>query len=160
MITLTSVLGYNLKTALGTSTFIMTFTTLTGAVSHLLIGGNVNITALVVCIISALIGARFTALFANKADVKLQNRVTGTVLCVLGVFLAIVSKIYLILKKSYHLCMLPILVTGLLLTYGSYNINQIQRTEYKVTSRKLKNDYKIIFISDTHYGMVQKPDII
>lgn len=64
------------------------------------------------------------------------------------------SKIYLILKKSYHLCMLPILVTGLLLTYGSYNINQIQRTEYKVTSGKLKNDYKIIFISDIHYGTV------
>ena len=64
------------------------------------------------------------------------------------------SKIYLILKKSYHLCMLPILVTGLLLAYGSYNINQIQRTEYKVTSGKLKNDYKIIFISDIHYGTV------
>lgn len=70
------------------------------------------------------------------------------------------SKIYLILKKSYHLCMFPIVVTGLLLTYGSYNMNQIQRTEYKVTSGKLKNDYKIIFISDTHYGTVQKPDII
>lgn len=93
LITLTSVLGYNLKTAVGTSTFIMTFTALTGAVSHLLIGGNVNITALVVCIISALIGARFTALFANKVDAKLQNRVTGTVLCVLGVFLAIVNML-------------------------------------------------------------------
>ncbi len=34
LLVLTSVLGYELKTAVGTSVFIMTFTALTGAVSH------------------------------------------------------------------------------------------------------------------------------
>ena len=34
LLILTSVLGYELKTAVGTSVFIMTFTALTGAVSH------------------------------------------------------------------------------------------------------------------------------
>ena len=40
LLLLTSVLGYELKTAVGTSVFIMTFTALTGAVSHFAIGGR------------------------------------------------------------------------------------------------------------------------
>ena len=39
LLLLTSVLGYELKTAVGTSVFIMSFTALTGAVSHFVIGG-------------------------------------------------------------------------------------------------------------------------
>ena len=39
LLVLTSVMGYELKTAVGTSVFIMTFTALTGAVSHFAIGG-------------------------------------------------------------------------------------------------------------------------
>lgn len=70
LITLTSVLGYSLKTAVGTSTFIMTFTALTGAVSHVIIGGTVNVPALVICVVAALVGARASALFANKVDAK------------------------------------------------------------------------------------------
>lgn len=38
LLILTSVMGYELKTAVGTSVFIMTFTALTGAVSHFIIG--------------------------------------------------------------------------------------------------------------------------
>ena len=37
---LTGVLGYELKMAVGTSVFIMTFTALTGAISHFAIGGK------------------------------------------------------------------------------------------------------------------------
>ena len=40
LLILTSVLGYELKTAVGTSVFIMTFTALTGAASHFAIGGT------------------------------------------------------------------------------------------------------------------------
>ncbi|MGN1106992.1 MAG: sulfite exporter TauE/SafE family protein, partial [Huintestinicola sp.] len=39
LLILTSVLGYELKTAVGTSVFIMTFTALTGSVSHIVLGG-------------------------------------------------------------------------------------------------------------------------
>ena len=39
LLILTSVMGYELKTAVGTSVFIMAFTALTGAVSHFTIGG-------------------------------------------------------------------------------------------------------------------------
>ncbi len=40
LLALTSVLGYELKTAVGTSVFIMTFTAFTGAASHFAIGGG------------------------------------------------------------------------------------------------------------------------
>lgn len=91
LITLTSVLGYGLKTAVGTSTFIMTFTALTGAISHIVIGGIPNMVALVVCVVFALIGARASALFANKVDAKKQNQVTGVALCALGDVLACIN---------------------------------------------------------------------
>ena len=39
LLLLTGVLGYELKTAVGTSVFIMAFTALTGAASHFVIGG-------------------------------------------------------------------------------------------------------------------------
>ena len=85
---LTSVLGYALKCAVGTSTFIMAFTAATGAISHVAIGGMPDLVALVVCVIAAPVGARIAALFANKVSPKLLNQVTGAVLLVLGVVMA------------------------------------------------------------------------
>ena len=84
LLLLTSVLGYELKTAVGTSVFIMTFTALTGAVSHFSLGGAPDIASLVICVLSTLLWARIAAKFANKASPKTLNRVVGTVLTVLG----------------------------------------------------------------------------
>ena len=93
LLILTSVLGYELKTAVGTSVFIMTFTALTGAVSHFMIGGAPDVWALVFCIASTLLWARIAALFANKATPITLNRATGIVLTVLG--LGIIAVNYL-----------------------------------------------------------------
>lgn len=84
LLILTSVLGYELKTAVGTSVFIMTFTAFTGSISHIAIAGLPDVKALIICIIATLIGARIAAIFANKAEPKMLNRVTGLVLTVLG----------------------------------------------------------------------------
>lgn len=94
LLILTSVLGYELKTAVGTSVFIMTFTALTGAVSHMVIGGMPDIKALVVCILATLVGARVSALFANRAEPKVLNRVTGVVLAILGLAMILVKNIF------------------------------------------------------------------
>lgn len=91
LLILTSVLGYELKTAVGTSVFIMAFTALTGAVSHFTIGSMPDITALIVCIAFTLIGARVSAVFANKSQPKVLNRVTGVVLAGLGAVMLIVN---------------------------------------------------------------------
>lgn len=85
LLILTSVMGYELKTAVGTSVFIMTFTALTGAVSHFAIGGTPDVTVWILCIVFTLLWARIAAVFANKASAKMLNRVTGIVLVVLGV---------------------------------------------------------------------------
>ena len=85
LLVLTSVLGYELKTAVGTSVFIMSATALTGAVSHFAIGGAPDMLALVVCVVSTLVFAQIAAVLANKASAKTLNRVTGVILVVLGV---------------------------------------------------------------------------
>lgn len=91
LLILTSVLGYELKTAVGTSVFIMTFTALTGAVSHMVMGGMPDIPVLILCIVFTLIWARVAAVFANKASPKTLNRATGVVLAVLGLGIMIVN---------------------------------------------------------------------
>lgn len=85
LLILTSVLGYELKTAVGTSVLIMTFTALTGAVSHFSFGDMPNMLVLSLCVLFTLLWARIAALFANKAEPRTLNRATGIVLVILGV---------------------------------------------------------------------------
>ena len=85
LLILTTVLGYELKTAVGTSVFIMTFTALTGAISHFSIGGSPDYVVMALCILFTFIWARIAAKFANKATPKTLNRLTGVVLVILGV---------------------------------------------------------------------------
>ena len=93
LLILTTVLGYELKTAVGTSVFIMAFTALSGAVSHFVIGGIPDISILVFCVLSTLLWARIAAKFANKAEPKTLNRATGAVLTILGIIMIMVNKI-------------------------------------------------------------------
>ncbi len=93
LLILTSVLGYELKTAVGTSVFIMTFTALTGAISHFAIGDTPDITVLVLCIVFTFIWARIAAVFANRAEPKTLNRATGVVLVILGAAIFLFSLI-------------------------------------------------------------------
>lgn len=87
LLILTSVLGYELKTAVGTSVFIMTFTALTGAVSHFAIDGSPDWLVFALCVIFTFIWARIAAIFANKAEPKTLNRATGVILVILGVLI-------------------------------------------------------------------------
>lgn len=91
LLILTSVLGYELKTAVGTSVFIMTFTALTGAVSHFAIGGQPDWLVFGLCVVFTLLWARIAALFANKATPKTLNRATGIILVILGIVVLSVS---------------------------------------------------------------------
>ena len=84
LLILTSILGYELKTAVGTSVFIMTFTAFTGAVSHFGIGGMPNLWCLLFCVASTLLWARVAARFANRSAPETLNRATGAVLVILG----------------------------------------------------------------------------
>lgn len=91
LLILTSVLGYELKTAVGTSVFIMAFTAFTGAISHFAIGGIPDMVSLVFCVLSTLLWAQFAARFANKANPIALNRATGIVLSILGIVIISVN---------------------------------------------------------------------
>ena len=93
LLILTSVLGYELKTAVGTSVFIMAFTALTGAVSHFAIGGMPDLWCLLFCVASTLLWAQIAAKFANKASPIVLNRATGGVLALLGISIIVVNHI-------------------------------------------------------------------
>lgn len=84
LLVLTTVLGYELKTAVGTSVFVMTFTALTGALSHFMIDGMPNMYYLVICVLSTLLWARIAARIANKVDAVTLNRLTGVILIIIG----------------------------------------------------------------------------
>ena len=94
LLILTSVLGYELKTAVGTSVFIMTFTALTGALSHFAIGGTPDLVVLILCMVSTLIFARVAAVLANKAPAKLLNQATGVILVILGAAIIAVQYVF------------------------------------------------------------------
>lgn len=91
LLILTVVLGYELKTAVGTSVFIMAFTALTGAASHFVLGGVPNVLILVLCIVFTFLWAQIAAKFANKAPPKTLNRITGVILSALGIVIVCVN---------------------------------------------------------------------
>ena len=93
LLILTSVLGYELKTAVGTSVFIMTFTAFTGALSHFAIGGTPDWFVWVLCVVFTFLWARIAAVFANKATSKTLNRATGVILVILGLVVMTFSMI-------------------------------------------------------------------
>lgn len=85
LLVLTTVLGYELKTAVGTSVFVMAFTAFTGAISHFAIGGMPDLWCLAVCVLSTLLWARIASRIANKANPLTLNRIVGVVLVIIGV---------------------------------------------------------------------------
>ena len=80
-----TVLGYNLKVAVGTSTMIMTLVALTGAVSHISLGARIFPLLMAVVVLSCLLGAVVSAKFANRCEIARLNRIVGIVLVLLGI---------------------------------------------------------------------------
>ena len=87
LLLLTSVLGYELKSAVGTSVFIMTFTALTGAIGHFAIDGGLQQywVMIVTCVVSTLVFAQIAAAIANRIKHKYLNLVVGILLTCLGI---------------------------------------------------------------------------
>ncbi len=82
---LTCILGYELKIAVGTSVFVMTFTALTGAASHFYFGDvSPYLLPLALCSLFTTIGAFIASYFANKMSPIKTNRATGITLLLLG----------------------------------------------------------------------------
>jgi len=90
---LTSFLGYEMHIAVGTSVFIMTFTALTGGISHFAVGGMPDIVTLILSVLFTFLWARIAAVIANKVSEKTLNRVVGVVMIATSVVILVVNYI-------------------------------------------------------------------
>ena len=96
LIVFTAMLGYDRKSAVGTSTFIMTFTALIASVSHILIEPTILLECWDFLLISIVIATAFSlisARFANRVKGKVVGYVTGAILLVLGLSMIVINNI-------------------------------------------------------------------
>lgn len=91
LLALTKVLGYDVKTAVGTSVLIMSATAFVGATTHIIAGGT-DIVSLMICVVTALIGAQITAKVANKMTIEKSNKIVGVFLIVFGLILTLIKN--------------------------------------------------------------------
>jgi len=90
---LVTILAFEMKCAVGTSVFIMTFTALIGAITHFLMYGEPNYLYLILCIIFTFIFARLGAVWANKLSTKASYLIVGVLLTVSGIAM-LINKIF------------------------------------------------------------------
>ena len=87
LVVFTLMLGMDHKTAVGTSTFIMTFTALIASVSHILIHPAIILEKwhmMLLCIIVTTAASLYSARFANRVNNRTVGITTGWVLTILG----------------------------------------------------------------------------
>ncbi|MGN0478441.1 MAG: TSUP family transporter [Hominenteromicrobium sp.] len=87
LVVFTAFLGMNRKSAVGTSTFIMTFTALIAFISHTWIDPAIILQdwpILILCVTAETAASIVSARFANRVDNQTVGLVTGAVLTVLG----------------------------------------------------------------------------
>ena len=90
---LTSLLGYQMHMAVGTSVFIMAFTALTGGISHITFGGIPDFTVLTFCCLFTLLWAQIASKIANKVDTRTLNIVVGIVLILTGIVVLVFNNL-------------------------------------------------------------------
>ena len=94
LIVFTAMLGYDRRTAVGTSTFIMTFTALIASVSHILMEPAIILECWSYLLLSIVVATFFSlvsAQFANKVNGEAVGYVTGIILLVLGLSMSAIN---------------------------------------------------------------------
>lgn len=94
LIVFTAMLGYDRRSAVGTSTFIMTFTALIASVSHILIEPSILLECLdflLLAIVTATFFSMVSARFANRVKAKAVGYATGIILFTLGLTLVFLN---------------------------------------------------------------------
>ena len=94
LVVFTAFLGMERKAAVGTSTFIMTFTALIASISHIAVDPTILFgrwDVLLICIVVATAASIVSAQFANKVNNKVVGLVTGAILTILGALMLILN---------------------------------------------------------------------
>ncbi|MBQ8200350.1 MAG: TSUP family transporter [Clostridia bacterium] len=114
LIVFTAMLGYDRRTAVGTSTFIMTFTALIASVSHILMEPAILLECWDYLLLSIVIATFFSlvsARFANRVNARAVGLVTGVTLLTLGLAMILLNNISRIDMAA---------VTAVLVLFGKY----------------------------------------
>ncbi|MCD7774032.1 MAG: TSUP family transporter [Clostridiales bacterium] len=94
LVVFTAFLRMDRRSAVGTSTFIMTFTALIAFISHSLIAPAIILDdwpILILCIVTESAASIISAQFANRVKNRVVGLVTGAVLTVIGVVMIIIN---------------------------------------------------------------------
>ena len=105
LIVFTAMLGYERRCAVGTSTFIMTFTALIASVSHILMEPSILFECwdfLLIAVVCATVFSLVSARFANRVRGKVVGIVTGIILLSIGLAMLIINNISLIDPYYFH----------------------------------------------------------
>lgn len=70
------------------------------------------------------------------------------------------KKIWSVCRVIYRSAAVPLLLTAVIMIYGIANMWNIVRTDYTVTSSKLKEEHRIVLMTDTHFGSIQAPEVL
>lgn len=102
---------------------------------------------------------------------------TGSVIFLHGVFVSLAADAFALLmrgicrkkrrgklfercKKIYECGILPLLAILFVSAYGFYNMNHIEMTSYQVETAKQVQNYRIVLMTDIHYGTIQKTEVL
>lgn len=70
------------------------------------------------------------------------------------------GKLYRFGRRMYGCGLLPIAAAALLLIYGFFNMDHVIKTEYLLETEKNLGNYKVVLITDTHYGTIQDTEVL
>lgn len=96
LIVFTAMLGYDRRTAVGTSTFIMTFTALIASISHIMMEPAILFECwdyLLVSVIVATFFSLVSAQFANRVNGRTVGYATGVILLTLGLSMIVINNL-------------------------------------------------------------------
>ena len=92
LMVLTLLLAMDTKLAVGTSSLVMTLVALTGAISHIAMGAQIELLPSIIITVTCTIGALVSSRFANKVPEKTVNICAGIVLIIVSIVSLILSK--------------------------------------------------------------------
>lgn len=107
-----------------------------------------------------------TVLFSNTAIIILH--ITAAFI-LFDIIAYAASKIYgerqkgrvaVLLSRLCQCGILPLITAFAVIGYGFYNMNHIRATEYIINTDRITGSYRILFLSDIHYGTVQNKKVL
>lgn len=159
LVVFTAFLGMELKTAVGTSTFIMTFTALIASVAHIIIHPAIlteRWDVLLICAVTATVASIISAQFANKVKNRTVGLVTGAVLTVLGAVMIILNYREFLAEKFIENGLLK----ETLVCFGKYLLFIIPAALLLLTSKLIFKPDKVLFRKLLHTAAFLSPVVI